>query len=218
MRSDETRFKSPSESESLQPWMQTEDERNAGSRSLNEEHTSGEGKDTGMTKPNEQRHLSRWDNASVMEIERLTDLEVRNKQSVTRADIVRELSKGNQDTHSSVGQADRPKSEKQEESSPKKKDHEGKDNEATKNEEASLINRKKSVVKLKKIAREVGKVQDAEVDISPTKVSKKRPYNIETLFVTEGKAQKCICERSVREIEVLFDETAVSAMQHRREQ
>ena len=95
MRSDETRFKSPSETECLQPWMQKEDERSAGNWSLNEEHASGEGKDTGMTESNEQLHLSRWDNACVMEIERLPDLEVRNKQSVTRADIVRELSKEN---------------------------------------------------------------------------------------------------------------------------
>ena len=56
------------------------------------------------------------------------------------------------------------------------------------------------------------------MDITPTKVSKKRPYNIETLSVIEGKAQKCICERSVREVEVLSDETAVIAMQHRQEQ
>ena len=117
-----------------------------------------------------------------------------------------------------MGQADRPKSEKQEASSPKKKDHGGIDNEAAKKEEAGPINRKKSAVKLKKIAREVGKAQDVEVDITPTKVSKKRPNNVETLSVTEGKAQKRICERSVREDEFLSYETAVTAMQHCREQ
>ena len=95
MRSDETRFKSPSKSESLRPWRQVGDESSTGSRSLNEEHALGEGKDTGMTEPNEQRQLSRWDSANVMEIEMLSDLEVRKKHSVTRADIVRELSKEN---------------------------------------------------------------------------------------------------------------------------
>ena len=73
-----------------------------------------------------------------------------------------------------MGQADRPKSEKQEESSLKKKDHKGIDNEAAKNEGASPINRKKSAIKLKKIAREVGKAQVTKVDIIPTKVSKKK--------------------------------------------
>ena len=92
-----------------------------------------------MTEPNKWCQLSRWDSASVMEIEMLLDLEVRNKQSVTRADIVRELSKGNQDVHSSVGQADGSKSEEQEASSLKKKDHEGIDNEAAKNDGASQL-------------------------------------------------------------------------------
>lgn len=215
MRSDETRFKSPSESESLRPWMQTKDVRSGGSQSLNEEHTLGEGKDTSMTEPNERHQLSRWDSASVMEIEMLSDLEVHNKQSVTRADIVKELSKGNQDVQSSVGRAEGLKSEEQEASSPKKKVHEGIDNEAAKNDGANPINRKKSVVKLKEIAREIGKAQDAEVDIIPTKVSKKRLNNIETLSITKGKAQKRICERSVREDEFLSDEMAVTAMQHR---
>ena len=56
------------------------------------------------------------------------------------------------------------------------------------------------------------KAQDTEVDIIPTKVSKKRPNNIETLSVTEGKAQKRICERSVKEDEFLSYEMAVTTM------
>jgi len=117
-----------------------------------------------------------------------------------------------------VGRVDGPKSEEQEASSPKKNNHEGTDNEATKYDRASPINRKKGAIKLKKISREVGKAQDDEVDILPAKVSKKRLNNIETLSVTERKAQKCIYERNVRENEFLPDETAVAAMQHRREQ
>ena len=52
------------------------------------------------------------------------------------------------------------------------------------------------------------------MDIIPTKVSIKRPNNIETLSVTEGKAQKRIYERSVKEDEFLSYEMAMIAMQH----
>ena len=79
MRSEETRSKSPSESKSLRPWMQIEDVRSGGSWSLSEEHASGAEKDTGMTEPNELHQLGRWDSASVMEIEKLSDFEVCNK-------------------------------------------------------------------------------------------------------------------------------------------
>ena len=85
--------------------------------------------------------------------------------------MVKELSKGNQDTQSSVGRVDGPKSEEQEVSSPKKNKHEGIDSEAAK--WASPINRERNAVKWKKIAREVGKAQDAEMDTLPTKVRKK---------------------------------------------
>nr|POF09140.1 hypothetical protein CFP56_56797 [Quercus suber] len=178
MRSDEIRSKSPSESKNLRPGMQTEDVRSGGSRSLSEEHVLGEGKDIGMTEPNELHQLSRWDSDSVMEIEKLSDFEVRNKQSVTKADIVRELSKGNQDIQSSVGRADGPKSEEQDAFSPKKNNHEDIYNEAAKYDRARPINRKKSAVQLKKIAREVGKAQDAEMDILPAKVPFLTPCNM----------------------------------------
>nr|POF06500.1 hypothetical protein CFP56_51734 [Quercus suber] len=78
---------------------------------------------------------------------------------------------GNQDIQSSLGRGDGPKSEEQDASSPKKNNHEGIDNEAAKYNKANPINRKKDVVKLKKIAKEVGKAQDAEMDILPAKIA-----------------------------------------------
>ena len=68
-----------------------------------------------------------------------------------------------------------------------------------------------------KIAREVGKVQDAKMVMLSPKTSKKRIANVENLILTEERSQKRVCDRNLKRSAVFPDETVVAAMQHPRE-
>jgi len=72
--------------------------------------------------------------------------------------------------------------------------------------------------KWKKIAREVGEVQDAKITMLSPKTSKKRIANVENLILMEERSQKRVCDRNVKRSAVFPDETVVVAMQHPREQ
>ena len=72
--------------------------------------------------------------------------------------------------------------------------------------------------KWKKIAKEVGKAQDAKMVMLSPKTSKKWLDNVENLFLIEGRSQKRVCDRNVDGSALFPDKTTVAAVQHRQEQ
>ncbi|KAL0012184.1 hypothetical protein SO802_007292 [Lithocarpus litseifolius] len=70
----------------------------------------------------------------------------------------------------------------------------------------------------KRLAREKEKAQDVETNAEAHEVSKKRGGNLEALLEAEGIDKKRLCEGKKSEGNQSDSETAVSALQHRREQ
>ena len=68
--------------------------------------------------------------------------------------------------------------------------------------------------KWKKIAKEASKAQDAKTVTLSLKTSKKRPDNVENLFLIKGRSQKRVYDRNVNGSALFPNEMAVAIVQH----
>ena len=161
-----------------------------------------------------------------------------NTQKLTRNQPVKDLSNSNVDESSKVGHSVKPNLKEQETTSPLKpktniRVQETSDSLKPKiiktniEEElvlAGLIKRKSGMgkAKLKKVAREVGKAQGAGMKPLEITVGTKRHEDTKMLAECEGRPQKRSCDEEGKNnvflCENLFEETAMAARQHRREQ
>ena len=179
-----------------------------------------------------------WDTLGAEMQARSKGKEPCNTQKPTRNQLVKDLSNSNVDESSKVGHSVKPNVKEQEATSPLKpktniKVQETSDSLKPKTiktnveEElvlAGLIKGKSGLgkAKLKKVAREMGKTQGAGMKPLEITIGTKRREDTEMLAECEGIPQKRSCDeegkKNVFLYENSFEETAVAARQHRREQ
>ena len=184
-------------------------------------------------------HQSGWDILSVEKQEGSKGKETRSTQRLTKSHLVGDLSKNNDDEESSwVGLTVEPNLKEKEATSPLKpkinmkeqKDVNSLKPKITKTnnvggEVQAGPNKGKSGTgkgNLKKVAREVGKAQGAGLKSLEVVVGIKRREDTDMLAECEGRPQKRSWDEkgknNVSFCENFFEETAVAARQHRREQ
>ena len=116
MESEDTRSKSQLGTENIGPSVQAEERRSGGlSGVLNfnviEEQNSGERTRMDVASPMALNNLHRWDSDEKIGHGTKSESGTRDKQMVTRKDLVKELFKGNQDIQSRVGKLSGPNEE-----------------------------------------------------------------------------------------------------------
>lgn len=165
-------------------------------------------------------NLSRWDKREKVGWDGNQINEVGKEQNETKSTLVRELVRGEDEAFSVVGHAKQKSYDTCEVTSPLKPKKE-KVKEGGSEEMVISPNKEKKTSgkgNWKRVAREVGKTQNAEKKSQKLLVGKKRDAECEGLEETDGLVRKRLCEIWSTDNAHKDDISAVAAMQYRREQ